>query len=497
MTQTSQEYNRKARGGSAKNGNGQRMDGLDDNGPVNLEAEQIVLATMMGQNRIFELNAERLSGADFHDPLHMQIYAAIGKLVSKGRRAEPATIVPELTESAPINGMKASAYLETLRNMARPLDQVDAFIEKIVDASIGRRIRKICQKYDTLAKTGQGGIIDQLSADVTEAATTGAPETYAHVSQHADGVLEDILAHRRAGGGIIGIRTGFDRFDRLIRGLRPSTMTVIAARPKQGKTALGLTIIHHVLKQGIPVCFFSIEMPRQQIYQRLYALESGISFEKLLDGTFDDREADALSDAVKRVKAMPLFLDDKAGISASAMHLRARHAVKMDGARLILIDYLQLIRAEARGSRYEDVTEASMAVAEMRKQLDVPIIALAQLNRKATERSTGSDFSNFKPEAYRPRDGDLRESGQIEQDADAVCFIYRPEVQLEDLRPTKAELENSRTGSSGFSAKELEFESELVKYRGRAELIVHMNRAGKRDTVNLFFDGPKMQFRDS
>lgn len=493
MTQAQQQTNGKGRG-KAKLRNGQpKMDGLEDNGPINIEAEQIVLATMLAKNRIYELNAEKLGRADFSDPLHQQIYGALGEIVPKGKRAETSTILHLLTEQGQ-NGMKAAAYLETLRVMVRPLDQVDDFIDKVVNAAIGRRGRVICQKYDILFKTGQEGLIDQMSNEVTEAASTAAPETYAHVSQHADKVLDDIMAHRKAGGGIIGIKTGFDPFDRLIRGLRPSTMTVIGARPKQGKTALGLCIIHNVLKQGIPVCFFSIEMPREQIYQRLYAMESGIPMERLLDGQFDEREADALSDAVKRVKTYPLFLDDKGGITPAAMRLRARHAVNIDGAKLVLIDYLQLIKAENRGSRFEDVTEASMAVAEMRKQLNVPIIALAQLNRKVTERSSGFDFSNFKPEAYRPRDGDLRESGQIEQDADAVCFIYRPEVQLEDLRPTKAELDGFRTGSSGFSSKELEFETEMEKYRGRAELIVHMNRAGKRDTVNLRFDGPRMQF---
>jgi replicative DNA helicase len=268
--------------------------------------------------------------------------------------------------------------------------------------------------------------------------------------------------------------------------LRPCTLTIIGARPKQGKTAILLCIIRNLCKAGIPCVFFSLEMPKEQIIQRLIALEANIDFSRFTRGRYDDQEEMTIEDAaieVDRWRQNGLVIDDAGSLTPSALRMRARNAVTVDGCKVVFIDYMQRVTPEKGSKRYEEVTHISMAIAEMRKTLGVPIVCAAQLNRKLADRSDKIDFAKFRAESTRPTDGDLRDSGQIEQDGDAVIFLNRPIVQLEMMKP-----------NDGDNDRLMAWEDACRSWRKRAEMLVHFNRAGRTGIVDFIFSGPVMRF---
>lgn len=308
------------------------------------------------------------------------------------------------------------------------------------------------------------------------------PKTYSHISRLSPAVAASIRAAKAAGGRINGLSTGFPRLDQILDGLRNKTLTVIGARPKQGKTLIATSITRNIARHGGVVYFASMEMPTEEIIKRLVAIEADVAYEKLSRGLYDDEEAFQIEDAFMEIERWPLLIDDGRTTIAN-LATQAAYAVKADGAQLVVVDYLQYILPNKPSSRYESVTEISMGLAEMRKSLATPIVALAQLSRKTAERATEVDFARFNAAASRPRDSDLRESGQIEQDADALLFLNRPEVYLEDCKPFD-------------NAKIIDWEMAMQKYRGRAEIIVHFNRSGRRGIIDFNFKGPMMHFTE-
>lgn len=463
----------------------QEKNSSPDEGPINPEAERIVLATILADNRALERLSDRLTESDFACPLHRQIFAASARLVATGRRAEPATILSELTAAVPLADMTVGDYLDKLRWNGRLSSDLPGYAETVANAAVARKIRTLCSSYDGLAKTGSAGLVERLSRDVTALTGNVSAATYQPGAVGIDGVMAEIRARRARGGGISGLSTGFPRLDRMIDGLRPATLTIIGARPKQGKTALALAFLRNLSLKGTPVVFFSLEMPKEQIDLRLIALHAGVSFEQLVRGELGEADMAKAEQAATDVKSWPHHIDDAGGLTLSALSLRARHAVKIDGAKVVIIDYLQRLRPERQSSRYEAVTEISMGVADLRKTLDVPIVAMAQLNRKVADRASEIDFAKFRAEASRPTDADLRDSGQIEQDGDAILFINRPEVLLEKLKPADGNVE-----------REVDWNAAVSKWRGKAELSLHYNRSGATGIVQLNFNGPQMRFEE-
>lgn len=295
-------------------------------------------------------------------------------------------------------------------------------------------------------------------------------------------VMKEIRDRKARGGRISGISTGYITLDAYLDGLRPATMTVIGARPKMGKTAFALGIARNLVKDGAPVSFFSLEMPEDTLTQRLISIEADVTHERLTRGLYDDAEGRRIEAACRAVSELPLRIHD-GRIPISDIENTARRDVEYHGAKVVLIDYLQLVKSGKKGGRYEQVTEISMEIAELRKKLNVPIIVTAQLNRAAGERANVQDWKKFVAENSRPNETDLRESGQIEQDADALLFLHRPEVYLEKAKPLGA-------------VPDMDFEAAMTKWRSRAEVIVHYNRSGRTGSIMYRFDGPLMSFSE-
>jgi replicative DNA helicase len=455
----------------------------------NIEAEQALLGSLILNASSIDAVSGLVERDHFFEPLHGEIYAAIGQLARDGRVVTPITLEPFFRNVEPVtaasqngDGLTVTQYLGRLAAAATTTVGAPAYA-RIVRDYAGRR---------SLSQTGLR--IQQLAGDpcvsiasITDDAVKGLdavtgsmrPESYSYADT-AD-VMRSIRERKARGGGITGISTGYPKLDDMIDGLRPATLTIIGARPKQGKTANILSIIRNLCRAQVKCVFFSLEMPRDQIVQRLISMESGVDFISLARGRYRDDEDLAIEDASTAVDGWPLLIDDAAGLTASAISARARTAVKSDGCRVVLVDYLQRISPEKGGKRYEEVTAISMAIADLRKTLSVPIVAAAQLNRKITDRSKSIDWSKFSAESTRPNDGDLRDSGQIEQDADALLFINRPEVHLELMKPTDP-------------SELMDWENMRQKWRGRAEIIAHYNRSGRTGIIDFRFVGPLMRF---
>jgi replicative DNA helicase len=467
----------------------QRKSALEnDNEPnertFDIDAEQALLGQLFRDNAKLEEVRGFLKPEDFGEPLHVEIYRVILRFAEDGIVFDPLTLKPIFKSAEPIGNMPVREYLVRLFSSLAYLKPAKAYGKIIKDFSIRRNADELGRSLHQRAWDHTVSISQTMAGarqEIDRFVGDNRPDSYGSVSGATDSIMKAIRERRTRGGGISGVSTGYPKLDEYIDGLRPATLTIIGARPKQGKTAILLSIIRNVCKAGIACAFFSLELPKDEIVQRLIAMEANIDFSLLTRGRYDDHEAALIEDAAIEVNRWPLIIDDAGGLTPSALATRARTAVNVDGARVVFIDYLQRITPEKGSKRYEEVTAISMAIADLRKTLNAPIVCAAQLNRKLVDRSTKTDWSKFTAESTRPNDGDLRDSGQIEQDADALLFINRPEVQLKLIEPTELD-------------EIPDWEAQCMKWRGRAEIIVHYNRSGRSGIVNFRFSGPVMRF---
>ena len=463
-------------------------------GYLNIEAERVLLATVLRTNAAYDDVADRVRPEHFGFPLHSQAWEAIGKTIAKGGKAEPATIVSHLSADAKppqYDDIPAEEYLSNkIRMLHRPREELKSFVDALIDAYNGRNIVSVCAEYQRRGLHGEADLLEPFAAAVTELQGGAPAETFQLIQGEAATALDRILEKRRQSrGNITGISTGFPHLDHLLDGLCPSRLIVIGARPKQGKTSFGLAIVVNVAKQGIPVAFFSLEMTRQELVDRMISMQCGVDSTRLKRGDFSAEDEWKIKEAVETVDDLPIYIDDAPGLTATGILSRARRAVAKHGVKLIVVDYLQLVKAEnPRASRYEAVTDTSIAIAQMAKSLNLPVIAMAQLSRKLLYR-VNFDFAKFKPEQTRPHDGDLRDSGQIEQDAHAVIFLNRPYPIIEGAAPAE--------GGEDFDSRMMDWQEACNKWKRRAEVSLHMNRSGETGTVEFIFEGETSRWRES
>jgi replicative DNA helicase len=452
----------------------------------NIEAEQALLGALIFDSARVVLVSNTIKAEHFFEPLHAKIYTAVLKLAQDVRIVTPTLLEPFLKNEEHIGELTAIQYIGRLAATATTTIGAPAYARQIRDyadrraiADAGLRLQQLAGDIDTAVPQ----IVADTNAVLDALTSASGGQKRTSVSDTVSSAMSAIRSRNAAGCHISGLSTGFRKIDELIDGLRPSTLTIIGARPKQGKTGFLLSMIRNLCRAGKRCALFSLEMPEDQIVQRLIAMEANIDFGRLSRGRYYPEEEHCLADAAATVAGWPLMIDDDGSLTASGISARARTEVFAHKADVVFIDYLQRIAPEKDGKRYEEVTATSMAIADLRKKLKVPIIAAAQLNRKLADRSDKIDFKKFRAESTRPTDGDLRDSGQIEQDADALLFINRPIVQLEMMKPTD-------------ESAEFEWEAACNSWRNRAEIIVHYNRAGCSGISNFKFIGPQMRFEE-
>ncbi len=379
--------------------------------------------------------SEAVRGVDFYRPAHELIYDAIIDLYGRGEPADPVTVAAELQRRGELQRVGGAPYLHTLSANV-PIAANAAYYGEIVrEKAILRRLVEAGTKIVQIGYAGEGqvdDVVDQAQAEVYKITEKRAKEDYAPLSDIMNGVLDEIEAISNREAGVYGVPTGFADFDELTNGLHSGQMIIVAARPAMGKSTLALDFCRAAsIHNNMASVFFSLEMTRSEIVMRLLSAEAKIALNHIRNGNMQEDDWDKLAKKMGEVSAAPMYIDDSPNMTMMEIRAKARRLKQKHDLRLIVIDYLQLMSSGKKvESRQLEVSEFSRQIKLLAKELEVPIIALSQLNRGPEQRGD-----------KRPMMSDLRESGSIEQDADMVILLHRDDVyEKESTRPGEADL---------------------------------------------------------
>lgn len=431
--------------------------------PQALDLEEVVLGAMMIDKKGVDEVIDILSPEAFYKEAHQYIFEAIFKLFENSEPIDLLTVSSQLKKDQKLDQVGGDFYLISLTQKVSSSAHIEFHARIILQKFIQRSLIKISSEIIEDAYDETKDVFDLLDNaesklyEVTQGNIKKSSESAQELVIQAKKKIEEISNKE----GLSGIPSGFDKLDKLTSGWQESDLIIVAARPGMGKTALTLTMARNIaVNQGIPVAFFSLEMASVQLITRLISSETGLSSEKLRTGRLEKHEWEQLNVKVKSLEKAPLFIDDTPSLSIFDLRAKARRLASQYGIKLIVIDYLQLMTAggsQKGGNREQEISMISRNLKALAKELNVPVIALSQLSR-AVETRGGSK---------RPLLSDLRESGAIEQDADIVSFIYRPEYYKIDEWDDE---ERSPT-------------------EGQAEFIVAKHRNGGLDNIRLKFIG--------
>jgi replicative DNA helicase len=437
--------------------------------PHSIEAEQSLLGALLLDNQAFDRVADLVTGDDFYRDDHRRIWRHIAKLVENGKPADVVTVSESIEASDDKDKTGGPAYLGALAQNTPSALNIRRYAELVRERAVQRRLAQVATSIaeEALSSGGKdvGQLLDEAESKIFQIAESGARrnEGLLEIKPVLARVFEKIdhLYHRDNPSDVTGVPTGFVDLDRMTAGLQPGDLVIVAGRPSMGKTALALNIAEHVaVDNGLPVAIFSMEMSSTQLAMRMLGSISRVDQHKMRTGRLSDREWSDLSEAMGKLHETPIYIDEGGALTALEVRARARRLKRQySKLGLIVIDYLQLMAATGQGeNRATEISEISRSLKAMAKELDVPVVALSQLNRAVDQRPD-----------RRPVMSDLRESGAIEQDADVIMFVYREVVYKPDLPEEQ---------------------------RGIAELIVGKQRNGPIGTVKLTFRGQHTRFEN-
>ena len=466
--------------------------------PHNIEAEQALLGAIMYDNGAYD-RADDLEPEHFFEPYHGRLFAEISNAMRVGRSAEPILLADKLQGDPGFQEYDGIRYLADLVDRAPPAVNVGDYAKAIRDAAKRRELIRIGEIMITEA---MGNVEKPMTADEqAERAETalfaiaekkGGKGGFQPFSAALDGFMGHVLAAYTNPGGVAGVPTHLVDLDAKVGGLFPSDLIIIAGRPSMGKTALATNIAFNVARRfvgerqengsikalsGGRVGFYSLEMSKEQLAGRIVSDVAGISSDRVRKNQLSGTEIGQMREVASELRDLPIHIDDGGGTSIAKITARARRLKRqLGGLELIVVDYLQLASASTearRGGRVQEITEITMGLKALAKELDCPVIALSQLSRKVEER-----------EDKRPQLSDLRESGSIEQDADMVWFVYREAYYVGRAEPREGTPEH------------LTWEEAMDRLEGLAEVIVAKQRHGPIGTVRLAFNSDYTRFTD-
>ena len=431
--------------------------------PQAIDLEEVVIGAMMIDKKGVDEVIDILSPEAFYKKAHQLIFEAIFQLFKNGEPIDLLTVSSQLKKNATLDLVGGDFYLISLTQKVSSSAHIEFHARIILQKYIQRSLIKISSEIIEDSYDETKDVFDLLDNaesklyDITQGNIKKSSETAQDLVIQAKKKIEEISNKE----GLSGVPSGFDKLDKLTSGWQESDLIIIAARPGMGKTALTLSMARNIaVNQNIPVAFFSLEMASVQLITRLISSETGLSSEKLRTGRLEKHEWEQLNVKVKGLEKAPLYIDDTPSLSIFDLRAKARRLASQHKIKLIVIDYLQLMTAgggQKGGNREQEISMISRNLKALAKELNIPVIALSQLSR-AVETRGGSK---------RPLLSDLRESGAIEQDADIVSFIYRPEYYKIDEWDDE---ERSPT-------------------EGQAEFIVAKHRNGGLDSIRLKFIG--------
>jgi len=436
--------------------------------PQAIDLEEVVLGAMMIDKKGVDEVIDILSAEAFYKEAHKIIFESIFKLFENSEPIDLLTVSSQLKKDAKLDLVGGDFYLISLTQRVSSSAHIEFHARIILQKYIQRSLIKISNEIIEEAYDETKDVFDLLDNaeaklyEVTQGNVKKSTETAQSLVIQAKKKIEEISNKE----GMSGIPTGFTKLDRLTSGWQPSDLIIIAARPGMGKTALTLTMARNIaVDSNIPVAFFSLEMSSVQLITRLISSETNLSSEKLRTGKLEKHEWEQLNVKVKTLEKAPLFIDDTPSLSIFDLRAKARRLASQYGIKMIMIDYLQLMTAggsQKGGNREQEISTISRNLKALAKELAIPVIALSQLSR-AVETRGGSK---------RPLLSDLRESGAIEQDADIVSFIYRPEYYKidewddDDRSPTEGQGEFivAKHRNGGLENIRLKFIGHLGKF---------------------------------
>jgi len=453
--------------------------------PHNFEAEQALLGAILLSNRTYEKVSEFLRPEHFADPVHGRIFAACGKLIERGQMANPVTLKPYFELDGGLAEIGGMAYLAQLANSVVSTANAADYGRLILDLHqrrelIGLGEDMINRAFSPDLESPAGELIEEAEAALSALAEHGEVGGGARdLAAVMPAMVKESDAARQRGGKGIGLASGLVDLDDRLGGLAPGNLVVLGARPAMGKSALAICIARHVAATQAPVGAFSLEMRAEEIGQRLASDASDIPYDAIRSGAMTDEEWGRMRQAEHQLADLPVRIDDTAGLTIGQIHARARRMRRRHGIGLLVVDHLHLIRCRG-DNRLAELTRISAGLKEIARELGIPVLALCQLNRSVEQRDD-----------KRPQLADLRESGTIEQDADAVVFLFRAGYYLENSEPSR----KAGEGDTAYMGRLADWNDDVRRERNRAELIIAKNRHGRTGTVNLYADLALSRFR--
>ena len=436
--------------------------------PQDIAAEQSVLGAMLMSKDAIADVVEALRATDFYRPAHMVVYDAVLDLYGRGEPADPITVVNELTRAGQLARIGGATYLHTLMNTVPTAANAGYYAEIVAEKAILRRLvtagtRIVQMGYDTASGAGDvlgsvDAVVDRAQAEVYDVTERRSSEDYVHIQSLLQPTMDEIDRISATGGIGTGIPTGFSRLDEITNGLHPGQMVTLAGRPGSGKSTLALDFARSAaVKNQKPTVVFSLEMGKLEIMMRLISAEASVPLRNMRSGHMTDQDWSRMARRAGELSEAPLFIDDSPNLTMMEIRAKARRLRQRNDLQLIVIDYLQLMTSGKRvESRQQEVSEFSRAIKLLAKELEVPVIALSQLNRGPEQRTD-----------KKPLLSDLRESGSIEQDSDVVLLVHREDMY---------ERESPRAGE--------------------ADIIIAKHRNGPTATVAVSFQGHYSRFAD-
>ena len=463
---------------------------IENKQPSNLEAEQALLGSILVNNDIIDEVSPIISSAIFYDPAHVKIYEVIESLNNKGMIANPITLKNFFEKDNMLIEVGGTEYLVKLTRFSGSAKQAVDYAKVIHEMYLRRELVLISDKLssDTLNANSQEqnaeNIIEITEKSLFDLAERGSfSQSFLKFNEALDQTIEMATLAMKSDQGIVGVPTGLTDLDEKLGGLHKSDLVILAGRPGMGKTALATNIAYHAAQNLLSreekssIAFFSLEMSSEQLSTRILSEQARIKSDDIRRGKVTESEINRYIETSRNIYNLPLYIDETPAITISTLSNRARRIKRLFGLNLIVVDYIQLMRApnsNNRGdNRVQEVSEITQGLKALAKELKVPVLALSQLSRAVESRDD-----------KKPQLSDLRESGSIEQDADVVMFVYREAYYLENKQPKLGSIEHA------------EWQSKMNDVNGLADIILGKQRHGPTGTVKVEFEGIYTKFKD-
>jgi replicative DNA helicase len=427
--------------------------------PNDQQAEQSVLGGMLlSQDAVADV-FEYIGSHDFYAPKHELIFSAIYSLYGRGEPTDVITVTAELTRTGNLVRAGGADYLHSLTSVVPTAANAGFYAKIVQEKAVLRRLVEAGTSIASMGYTNEGEVedlVNQAQAEIYAVGSSAFSEDYVPLNVSLEAAVEEIEIAQKRGGEMAGIATGFYELDKLTHGLHGGQLIILAARPGVGKSTLALDFARHAaIKQKHPVLFFSLEMSRAEIALRLLSAEADVRLQNMRGGNVGQDEWKKLANVRGNLNDSPLFIDDSANLTLVEIRAKCRRLASSLGLKLIVIDYIQLLTSGKKvESRQQEVSEFSRSLKLLAKELNVPVIAISQLNRNSEQKT------DKKPEISH-----LRESGSLEQDADVVILLHREDMGVKDSPRA-----------------------------GEADIILAKQRSGPTDTVAVLFQGAYSRF---